>query len=159
MNTARVSLFVLLATGALSIVALATGALSNGVAIAASPQPAAPATRTDGPIHQLRIYEIFENNKQAFHDRFRDHAMRIMKRYDFHIVAMWETRSGERTEFAYLLQWPDRATMQDRWTKFMANQEWSDIKKATRVHGQMVGEIQDRTLLPTRYSPKVELLD
>jgi len=119
----------------------------------------APATRNAGPIHQLRIYEIFENNKQAFHDRFRDHAMRIMKRYDFRIVAMWETRSGERTEFAYLLQWPDRATMEDRWAKFMADQEWSDIKRATRVHGQMVGEIQDRTLLPTKYSPQVELLD
>ena len=25
-------------------------------------------------IHQLRIYEIFEHNKAAFHDRFRDHA-------------------------------------------------------------------------------------
>ncbi len=25
-------------------------------------------------IHQLRIYEIVENNKAAFHARFRDHA-------------------------------------------------------------------------------------
>jgi hypothetical protein len=41
-----------------------------------------------GPIHQLRIYEIFEGNKQAFHDRFRDHAARIMAKYDFQIVAM-----------------------------------------------------------------------
>ena len=38
-------------------------------------------------IHQLRIYEIFDNNKKAFHDRFRDHAMRIMAKYDFKIVA------------------------------------------------------------------------
>src|SRR5882724_709101 len=29
-------------------------------------------------IHELRIYEIFDANKKAFHDRFRDHAMRIM---------------------------------------------------------------------------------
>ena len=42
-------------------------------------------------IQQLRIYEIFENNKAAFHARFRDHAARIMRtRYGFHIVAMWE---------------------------------------------------------------------
>src|SRR6266571_7177794 len=27
-------------------------------------------------IHQLRIYEIFDQNKQAFHERFRDHAWR-----------------------------------------------------------------------------------
>jgi len=39
-------------------------------------------------IHQLRIYEIFENNKQAFHDRFRDHASRIMKSYGFDILGV-----------------------------------------------------------------------
>jgi len=38
-------------------------------------------------IQQLRIYEIFEHNKEAFQARFRDHAMRIMKRYGFAFVA------------------------------------------------------------------------
>jgi hypothetical protein len=107
------------------------------------------------PVHQLRIYEIFDHNKQAFHDRFRDHAMRIMKKYDFDIVAMWEAKNGPRTEFVYLLEWPDEATMKDRWAKFMADQEWSDIKKQTAAkHGHLVGEIQDRTLRLTAYSPK-----
>ena len=54
-------------------------------------------------IQQLRIYEIFEKNKAAFHARFRDHAARIMRtKYGFQIVAMWETKLGDRTEFAYL---------------------------------------------------------
>ncbi len=39
-------------------------------------------------IHQLRIYEIFEQNKQAFHERFRDHAERIMRTYGFTIIAL-----------------------------------------------------------------------
>jgi hypothetical protein len=107
------------------------------------------------PVHQLRIYEIFDHNKQAFHDRFRDHAMRIMKKYDFNIVTMWEAKNGARTEFVYLLEWPDEATMKDRWAKFMVDQEWSAIKKETAAkHGQLVGEIQDRTLRLTTYSPK-----
>ena len=54
-------------------------------------------------IHQLRIYEIFDSNKKAFHDRFRDHAMRIMAKYDFKIVATWESKKENRTEFVYLL--------------------------------------------------------
>jgi len=107
------------------------------------------------PVHQLRIYEIFDSNKQAFHDRFRDHAMRIMKKYDFDIVAMWETKNGARTEFVYLLEWPDEATMKDRWSKFMADQEWSAIKKETAArYGDLVGGIQDRTLRMTDYSPR-----
>jgi hypothetical protein len=107
-----------------------------------------------GPIHQLRIYEIFEGNKAAFHARFRDHAMRIMANYDFKIVAMWESKSEARTEFVYILEWRDRATLSDRWAKLMADQEWSDIKAATaKAHGKLVGEIQDRVLTLTPYSP------
>ena len=110
------------------------------------------------PVHQLRVYEIFDTNKQAFHDRFRDHAMRIMKKYDFNIVAMWEAKNGARTEFVYLLEWPDEATMKDRWAKFMADQEWADIKKETAArHGKLVGEIQDRTSKLTAYSPQKTL--
>jgi hypothetical protein len=113
------------------------------------------ATFAAPPVHQLRIYEIFDHNKEAFHDRFRDHAVRIMKKYDFHIVAMWEAKNGARTEFVYLLEWPDEATMKDRWAKFMADQEWKDIKKETAAkYGAMVGEIQDRTLRLTAYSPR-----
>src|SRR5262249_401822 len=109
-------------------------------------------------IHQLRIYEIFDGNKKAFHDRFRDHAMRIMAGYDFKIIATWETKKGGRTEFAYLLEWPDKETMRDRWTKFMADQEWSNIKKETsQTHGSFVGEIEDRTLELTDYSPRKSL--
>lgn len=105
-------------------------------------------------IHQLRIYEIFENNKQAFHERFRDHAMRIMAKYDFKIVAQWETRHEGRTEFVYLLQWPDQATLTDRWARFMADQEWAAIKKRTAAqHGQLVGGIEDRVLTVQDYSP------
>lgn len=85
--------------------------------------------------------------------------MRIMKKYDFRIVSMWETKDGGRTEFVYLLEWPDRETMKDRWAKFMADKEWSDIKKETGAkYGRMVGEIQDRTLELTEYSPHKKLL-
>ena len=61
-------------------------------------------------IHQLRIYEIFEANKDAFHTRFRDHAAPMMKRHGFDIVAMWEAKTEARTEFVTLLQWPDEHT-------------------------------------------------
>jgi heme-degrading monooxygenase HmoA len=105
-------------------------------------------------IYQLRIYEIFEHNKAAFHDRFRDHAMRIMKNYGFHILAMWETKTERRTEFVYLLEWPDEATMRDAWGRFLADEEWKEIKRITNTkHGDLVGEIEERVLHLTDYSP------
>jgi hypothetical protein len=59
-----------------------------------------------------------------------------------------------RTEFAYLLEWPDEATKRDAWAAFMEDREWADIKRATAVAGApLVGEIEDRLLAPTAYSP------
>jgi len=109
-------------------------------------------------IHQLRIYEIFERNKAAFHARFRDHAMRIMRTYGFEFVAIWESGTNERTELVYILSWPDVATKEAAWKRFMADQEWKDIKRATAAeHGDLVGEIEDRVLVPTVYAPKVPI--
>lgn len=98
-------------------------------------------------IHQLRIYEIFEHNKAAFHMRFREHAARIMRKYGFNILSMWETKTDKRTEFVYLLAWRDEQTMCAAWSKFMADEEWKEIKRLTSAqHGDMVGEIEDRVL-------------
>ena len=109
-------------------------------------------------IHQLRVYEIFERNKAAFHARFRDHAMRIMRNYGFEFVAMWDSKTDRRTEFVYLLTWPDVAAKEAAWSAFRADDEWKDIKRVTNAeHGDLVGEIQDRVLVPTPYAPKVPI--
>src|SRR5262245_53721825 len=127
---------------------------------ASSPLGSDGAAAARNVIHQLRIYEIFEGNKKAFHERFRDHAMRIMARYGFKIVATWESRSGDRTEFVYLLEWPDRETMKERWARFLADKEWVEIKRTTAaVHGSLVGDVADRTLDLTDYSPHRQLLN
>jgi heme-degrading monooxygenase HmoA len=108
-------------------------------------------------IHQLRIYEIFADTKDAFHARFRDHAARIMRRYGFRIIAMWEATTERRTEFVYLLEWPDEQTKTNAWAAFMEDREWAEIKRATSAQiGALVGDIEDRLLVPTDYSPRYQ---
>jgi len=105
-------------------------------------------------IQQLRIYEIFERNKAAFHARFEHHAMRIMLRYGFDIVAMWESSLPEGPRFVYVLNWPDVEAKENAWRRFLADEEWKEIKRVTSAeHGDLVGEIEDHLLAPTRYSP------
>jgi heme-degrading monooxygenase HmoA len=105
-------------------------------------------------IHELRIYEIFEHNKEAFHARFRDHARRIMERHGFRFLALWESRSPRRTELVYLLEWPDAETMRDGWDRLREDEEWTSIKRETAArHGELVGEIEDRVLEQVPYSP------
>ena len=131
--------------------------LAASILSAASTSPAAseaPGLCPLGGFQQLRIYEIFDTNKAAFHARFRDHAHRIMKRYGFNVLAVWETKQGERTELVYLLQWPDEAAMRRSWETFLADEEWKRVKRETgATQGKLVGEIEDRTLTRTEYSP------
>jgi hypothetical protein len=109
-------------------------------------------------MQQLRIYEIFEFNKAAFHARFQDHAMRIMRKYGFEFVTTWEATTDPRTVF-YVLTWPEVATKEAAWRGFMADEEWKEIKRATSAqHGDLVGKIEDRVLVPTAYTPKASLV-
>jgi hypothetical protein len=106
-------------------------------------------------IRQLRTYELLAATRDAFHERFRDHAARIMGTYGFRIVAAWESTTDGTVEFSYVLAWPDEATMGDRWAAFMADEEWARIKQETAArHGAMVGAIQDRVLVPVGYLPE-----
>jgi hypothetical protein len=138
---------------------VATLLLSGSLAWAGSSRAGEPGDTQarKGPIHQLRVYEMVENNRDAFHRRFRDHALRIMKRHDFDVLATWESESDGRTEFVYLLQWPDQATKERRWADFMADEEWAAIKRQSvrELDGPIMGGIlEDKTLVPTGYSPR-----
>ena len=106
-------------------------------------------------LHQLRIYEINRNNREAFHKRFQDHALPITNRYGFRIIDMWESDTGEKLEFVYILTWPDEATMELRWKEFLADQEWIAIKKQTATEiGILVREIlSSQSMIRVSYSP------
>lgn len=107
-------------------------------------------------INQLRTYEIFDHNAEAFHARFRDHAARIFAAYGFRILAMWELRDGDKLFFSYLLSWHDEEEMRERWAAFMADEEWAEVKRVTGAeHGALVGAIEDRILHPCPYSAAI----
>ncbi|SNR29392.1 NIPSNAP family protein [Flavobacterium sp. ov086] len=111
-------------------------------------------TTQTSPVYQLRIYEIFENNKKIFHERFRDHAMRIMEKYNFKIMSIYESKSDKKTEFVYFLEWPNETVMKKAWADFKADKEWIEIKKQyTAKYGDVVGNVEDRVLAKVDYSP------
>ena len=128
---------------------LTLAALLALVPAAAATPPTAPA-----PLQQLRIYEIPRTNEGVFHDRFRDHALRIMARHGFAVRSIWRSEHEGKVEFVYLLDWPDARAMKAAWAAFMADEEWAAIKRETGArHGRFVDAISDRTLDPLPWSP------
>lgn len=108
------------------------------------------------PIYQLRIYEVPMENREVFHERFKDHALRIMKNYGFNVLNIWESVSDDRLEFIYLLSWENENAMKQAWEGFMDDQEWKDIKAETgKSHGVFVNNIEEKTLILTDYSPQI----
>lgn len=105
-------------------------------------------------VYQLRIYEVSSAKKEIFHHRFKNHALRIMKRYGFEVIALWESSSVVNFEFIYILKWPDAATMDRQWKLFLADTEWIEIKKKTvEETGEPVIKATGRLLSEVDYSP------
>lgn len=79
--------------------------------------------------------------------------MRIMKSYGFDIKAMWYSEFNDKTEFVYILQWPDKTRLQKQWEAFMADVEWEEIKRTSReTYGEMVlSKERDQILNPTEW--------
>ena len=123
-------------------------------ALAIGTIPAAVAETAPAPVYQLRAYQLFEPSKAVFHTRFRDHAMAIMRRHGFDIVATWEATRDGKLEFVYLLRWKDEAMMKASWAAFRADEQWNRIKRETlSPDAPIMGEIEDRTMRLTDYSP------
>jgi heme-degrading monooxygenase HmoA len=112
------------------------------------------AAVAQSPVYQLRIYKLHPGNEAHFHDRFRDQCIPIMKRYGFDIVFTSQSGESGHAEFVYLLRWKDRATQVEAWKKFLSDEEWIAIKKASTARfGDLVDDVQDRSLDMLPYSP------
>lgn len=105
-------------------------------------------------IYQLRIYEVSSEKRDIFHNRFKNHALPIMKRYGFEVVALWESSSVVDFEFIYILKWPDITTMERQWKLFLDDNEWIQIKKQMNIEvGEPVLRVTSRVLNEVEYNP------
>jgi hypothetical protein len=105
-------------------------------------------------VFQLRIYEVSPDQRAQFHERFEKHALRIMQRYDFKPVVLWESASVSYFEFIYILEWPNVETMDRQWKAFLADSEWIEIKrKMADEIGEPVQRVTSRVLESVTYSP------
>lgn len=104
-------------------------------------------------IYEERIYEIPNQVRKAFHERFENFALPIMAKYDFKVIGCWDEEIGEMQNFVYLLAWPDMNARTAAWAKFNADPDWTEAKRSsTEKHGQLVAKTRNKILRPTSYS-------
>jgi hypothetical protein len=109
---------------------------------------------TEAMIYELRTYEIPNNVRNAFHERFEQHALPLMKQHGITVIGCWDEVIGEMQNFCYIIQWKNLADREATWPKFNNDADWSRIKKESAAkHGEMVRKTHNRILSPTSYSP------
>lgn len=104
-------------------------------------------------IYEERIYEIPNQVRKAFHERFENFALPIMKKYGFEVVGCWDEVIGDMQNFVYILAWTDMNAREEAWAKFNADPDWAEAKRSSaEKHGQLVSKTRNKILKPTSYS-------
>ncbi len=106
-------------------------------------------------INELRIYTAAPGKLQELIERFRDHATRIMKRYDIRPIGFWtpDDPAGS-SDFYYLLEWDDMAHHDRAMAAFRADQDWLSVRETTETNGPLLVTIKNTFLKPAGFAAR-----
>lgn len=128
------------------LAALASGCAAG--APAAGKGPAAPR------FYEMRVYTANPGKMEALHQRFRDHANRLLAKHGMEVVGHWTVESGEGagTTMVFILAYPSKEAREKAWEAFKADPEWQKAKADSERDGALVGKVVQTFMVPTDYS-------
>ncbi len=104
---------------------------------------------------EMRTYVANEGKMEALHQRFRDHANRLLAKHGVELVGHWTVASGEGAgnTLIFILAYPSREAREASWRAFMEDPEWKKAKEESEKGGVLVGKVIQTFMVPTDYSP------
>ena len=104
-------------------------------------------------IHELRIYRCLPGRLPALLNRFETITLKIWARHGIRQAGFWTTVIGESSlELTYLLEWESLAERETKWAAFQADPEWLEKRAMTEADGQIVANVSNAILQPTKFS-------
>jgi hypothetical protein len=104
-------------------------------------------------IYELRVYRSVPGRLPALLARFQNDTLRIWEKHGIRQAGFWSTLVGESNQdITYMLAWDSLADRQKRWDAFLADPEWLAVSAETEKDGQLVENISNQLLMPTRFS-------
>ncbi len=103
----------------------------------------------------LRIYSVLPGKRDAFRDRWRDHAAPIYERHGLHSIGWWlaEDKDADgHDQFICLLAGESVESIQKSIGEFHKDPEWRRVEKATEKDGKLRGGVIAHKLAPTDFS-------
>jgi hypothetical protein len=132
--------------------------LTTGL-LAATLLPVVHAQGADTPrdtrCYEIRTYYAHDGKLDALHNRFRDHAVRLLEKHGIVNVGYWVPVENRERKLIFILAYPSRETRDKLWQSFLADPEWQQAFKASEAGGRLVAKVQSIFLQATDYSPPI----
>ena len=104
-------------------------------------------------IHELRIYTCPPGRLPDLLNRFQTYTLKVWKKHGIRQVGFWTNTIGHsNNELVYLLEWESLADRELRWSAFVSDPEWIEIRALTEKNGPIVANIANSILQPTSFS-------
>jgi hypothetical protein len=96
----------------------------------------------EAPVFEMRIYRCNAGKLKNLDARFRDHTIRIFKRYGIQSVASWHPSDEPASQdtLIYILRHNSRDAAKTSWKSFGADEEWSKVAKESQQDGRFLRE-------------------
>lgn len=102
---------------------------------------------------ELRIYTTLPGRLPNLLARFENHTTKIWERHGIKQVGFFTTLVGPKSnDLTYMLQWDSMAEREEKWTKFMADEEWIKVRAESEKDGPINENVYSSFLTPTAFS-------
>jgi hypothetical protein len=104
-------------------------------------------------IHELRLYRCMPGRLPDLLTRFETITLPIWRKHGIRQTGFWTTVIGDSNlDLTYLLEWDSLAEREAKWLAFQTDPEWITKRAETEQNGQIVANVTNQILLPTRFS-------
>lgn len=104
-------------------------------------------------IIELRVYTTIPGRLPNLLARFENVTTKIWERHGIKQVGFFTTVVGPNSnDLTYMLQWESMAEREQKWTKFMADEEWIKARAESEKDGPINQNVYSSFLAPTKFS-------
>jgi len=106
----------------------------------------------DTRLFELRTYHAEPGKLEVLLARFRDHTTKLFAKHGMTNSGYWVPADNKDNLLIYLLAYQDRATRDESWKTFLADEEWKKVVAESEANGRLVTKADQLFLTSTVFS-------
>ena len=103
--------------------------------------------------YEYRVYDVAPGKMPAVHKRFADPGVRLLEKYGFTLVGVWQTSVGDLNQLHEIFEWPDLDARARAGAAFGLDEEWRRVSAEAEQDGPLLLRMRNQIWKKTEYSP------